>query len=229
MIKCLAAYAGCFTGEELGELIQAGSMLAFEYGRLKLYQKEQALLDEYLQNQYLLDEQLQIKLDAYLNELREETEYFNNINEEVKDALMDIQDTMRAYGIHGNETISDNMHLTLAFIGEYDDLDYVKSVIESIDVRPFEIKLSGIGAFRDLWWEGLENSAPLLAVTRRLRRALTEADIPFDRKKFNPHITIVRRAKGQLSDVPEEEIDKYFGASMIVDHISLMRSDRGKS
>ena len=36
-----------------------------------------------------------------------------NLNEEMKDALIDIQDTMRAYGIHGNETVPDNMHLTL--------------------------------------------------------------------------------------------------------------------
>lgn len=151
-----------------------------------------------------------------------------NLNDEMKDALMDIQDTMRTYGIRGNETVPDNMHLTLAFIGDYDDSDYVKSVIESIEIRPFEIKLKGIGAFRDLWWAGLEDSSPLMAVSRKLRRALAEEDIPFDRKKFSPHITIIRRADGRLSDVEEDEIESHFGASMIVDHISLMRSDRGK-
>ena len=151
-----------------------------------------------------------------------------NLNDEMKDALMDIQDTMRTYGIRGNETVPDNMHLTLAFIGDYDDPDYVKSVIESIEIRPFEIKLKGIGAFRDLWWAGLEDSAPLMAVSRKLRRALAEAEIPFDRKKFSPHITMIRRADGRLSDVEEDEIASHFGASMTVDHISLMRSDRGK-
>lgn len=151
-----------------------------------------------------------------------------NLNEEMKDALIDIQDTMRAYGIHGNETVPDNMHLTLAFIGEYDDPDHVKRVVDSIEIRPFEIRLNGIGAFRDLWWAGIENSAPLMAVSRRLRRALAEADIPFDRKKFSPHITIIRRAGGRLSEVPEEEIAAHSGGVMTVDHISLMRSDRGR-
>ena len=151
-----------------------------------------------------------------------------NLNEEMKGSLMDIQDTMRTYGIRGKETVPDNMHLTLAFIGEYDDPDYVKDVVDSIEVRPFEIKLRGVGAFRDLWWVGIENSAPLEAVARRLRRALAEADIPFDRKKFSPHITIIRKASGKLSEVPEKELALYFGTAMIVDHISLMRSDRGK-
>lgn len=151
-----------------------------------------------------------------------------NLNEEMKESLMDIQDTMRTYGIRGRNTIPDNMHLTLAFIGDYDDPDYVKRVVDSIEIRPFELKLRGVGAFRDLWWVGIENSAPLTAVARRLRRALAEADIPFDRKKFSPHITIIRRADGRLSEVPENEIAEHFGAAMTVDHISLMRSDRGK-
>ena len=116
-----------------------------------------------------------------------------NLNDEMKESLIGIQHTMGAYGMRGNMTVPENMHLTLAFIGDYDDPDYVKSVVESIEIKPFDIKLSGIGAFKDLWWVGLENSAPLQAVARRLRRALAEADIPFDRKKFSPHITIIRK------------------------------------
>ena len=152
-----------------------------------------------------------------------------NLNGEIRDALVDIQDTMRTYGVCGRETPAENMHLTLAFIGEYDDPALVKEVIDGIGIRPFDIKLSGIGAFRDLWWVGVGNSAPLDAVSRKLRRALADAGIPFDRKRFSPHITIIRRAEGRLSDVPEEELASHFGASMTVDHISLMRSDRGKN
>ena len=59
-----------------------------------------------------------------------------NLNEEMKDSLMDIQDAMRTYGVRGRETHPDNMHLTLAFIGEYDDPGLVKSVVESIEIRP---------------------------------------------------------------------------------------------
>ncbi len=151
-----------------------------------------------------------------------------NLNEEMKDALLDIQDTMRTYGVRGKETTPENMHLTLAFIGEYDDPDYVKDVVESMEVRPFQISLKGIGAFGNLWWAGLEKSPPLDAVARRLRRALAEAGIPFDKKRFSPHITLIRRADGKLGDVPAEELAAHNGVTMTVDHISLMRSDRGK-
>ena len=121
-----------------------------------------------------------------------------NLNEEMKDALMDIQDVMWDHGIHGRETVPENMHLTLAFIGDYDDPGLVKEIVDDIEVRPFEISLKGVGAFGDLWWVGLDNSAPLMAISRRLRRALAEAGIPFDKKKFSPHITIIRRGEGRL-------------------------------
>ena len=161
-----------------------------------------------------------------------------NLNDEMKDALMDIQDTMRNYGVHGKDTPPENLHLTLAFIGEFDDPERVKEVVKSIEIRPFKMTLNGIGAFRDLWWVGIENSAPLMAISRRLRRALADAGIPFDKKKFSPHITIIRRASGELSREAAGEIAAFAGiggtnaisgaASMTVDHISLMRSDRGK-
>lgn len=151
-----------------------------------------------------------------------------NLSEEMKESLMDIQDAMRDCGIYGKETVSENMHLTLAFIGDYDDPDYVKRIINSIDIRPFDISLSGVGAFRDLWWVGIENSPPLQAVVRKLRRALSDAGIPLDRKRFKPHITVIRRAEGDFTNVSSTELEAYTNVSMTVDHISLMRSDRGK-
>lgn len=151
-----------------------------------------------------------------------------NLSEEMKESLMDIQDAMRDCGIYGRETAPENMHLTLAFIGDYDDPDYVKRIISSIDIRPFDISLSGIGAFRDLWWIGIENRPPLQAVVRKLRRALSDAGILFDRKRFKPHITIIRRAEGDFTNVSSTELEAYTNVSMTVDHISLMRSDRGK-
>ena len=61
------------------------------------------------------------------------------------------------------------------------------------DFEPFTLKLAGLGAFGELWWASLEESAELDALVRRLRRALADASIPFDRKAFRPHVTIIRK------------------------------------
>jgi 2'-5' RNA ligase len=80
-----------------------------------------------------------------------------------------------------------------------------------------------MGSFGDLWWAGMRESVPLTAVARRIRRALAENDIPFDKKKFSPHITLIRKAAGELPGIEPEPV------SMNVHTISLMRSDRGRN
>lgn len=152
------------------------------------------------------------------------------LNDEMKDLLQDMQKKMRSYGVRGNYTKRDNLHLTLAFIGEHDDPERILEVMKSVELRPFSIRTAGTGSFRKLWWAGIDGGAALEAYTRRLRRALEQADIPFDRKKFSPHITLVRTPECK-GDMTEREIpDALCGtepAGMTVDHASLMKSERG--
>ena len=144
------------------------------------------------------------------------------LSDAMKDALTAAQDEIYAHGVRGNFTTRENMHLTLAFIGEYPDKEKVMDALSSVSFSSFSIALKGMGCFRDLWWAGMEESAPLTAVVRRIRRALAENDIPFDKKRFSPHITLIRKATGTM---PGIQIDT---VSMQVKSISLMRSDRGK-
>lgn len=76
MIKCLSLLPTLVIGEEYGQLIQATSQLAFEYARYLLYAKEQAILAAYIENQYILDEKLQKEYEAYLAEVKENTDRF---------------------------------------------------------------------------------------------------------------------------------------------------------
>ena len=144
------------------------------------------------------------------------------LSDAMKDALTAAQEEMYDHGVRGNFTTRENMHLTLAFIGEYPDKDQVLDALSSVSFSSFSIALKGMGCFRDLWWAGMEESAPLAAVVRRIRRALAEQNIPFDRKRFSPHITLIRKATGAMSGIQISAV------SMPVEHISLMRSDRGK-
>ena len=144
----------------------------------------------------------------------------------MREAICALQDSLYAQGVRGNYTPRENLHLTLAFIGEYSDPDYVLEVVRSVPLAPFEMRLEGFGAFGDLWWIGLERSEALQSFVRKLRHALAEAGIPFDRKRFTPHITLLRRASADASRLRGIAVEP---AEMIVDHPSLMRSDRGKN
>ena len=115
----------------------------------------------------------------------------------------------------------------MAFIGEYSDPDAVLDAMEASRPESAVLALEGVGSFGKLWWIGLKKDESLFANSRRLRRALSDAGIPFDRKRFSPHITLVRkpvcRDESVLASITVPS------AQMKVDYISLMRSDRGKS
>ena len=142
----------------------------------------------------------------------------------VKDALTEMQASLRKQRVEGNYTKAENLHLTLAFIGEYGDPERVLDVMRTVPIAPFSIRLEGFGCFGDLYWCGLGGQDALTGYVRRLRRALAEADIPFDRKRFSPHITLLRRARFS-SYLPAPRVPE---AAMEVRSVSLMRSDRGK-
>ena len=145
-----------------------------------------------------------------------------NFDDSIKNALAEMQESMRRQGIRGNYTRMENLHLTLAFIGEYGDPDAVNEVLTSVPLEPFHLTLQGYGSFRNLYWAGLEDSDKLSAYVKRLRHALAEHRIPFDRK-YSPHITLVRQAP---AEPPRLRVPS---ASMEVRRISLMRSERGKN
>ena len=142
--------------------------------------------------------------------------------DEMKDALLAAQNGLYDRGVRGDFTPEENLHLTLAFIGEYPDAESVLEALSGVSFAPFALELEGMGCFGDLWWAGLKDSAALEALARKVRRALAGREIPFDRKRFSPHITLIRRASGRLPGVPLRP------AAMTVGAISLMKSERGK-
>ena len=142
-------------------------------------------------------------------------------------ALCRVQDALRRRGVEGNYTRAENLHLTLAFIGDYPDPDAVLEALGELRFAPFRLELDGLGAFGELWWAGLKESRELDALVRRLRHALADAGIPFDRKPFRPHITLIRKPcfprRVELASVELPQ------TASPVERVSLMLSTRGRA
>ena len=141
---------------------------------------------------------------------------------EMKNALAAFQDGLRRAGVRGNYTKPQNLHLTLAFIGEYGDPGRVLRAIASVPFKPIELSVEKAGRFGDLWWIGLKNKPALNEYVTAIRSKLESAGIPFDKKALVPHITVLRRASADR--VPELRIAN---AVTVASKAVLMRSDRG--
>ena len=136
------------------------------------------------------------------------------------------QDALRRQQVRGSWTAEEDLHVTLAFVGEYPDPDRVLEVLERVSFRPFPVCMDRIGRFGDLWWIGFAPCGKLDALAGKVRRALAEGGIPFDRKRFRAHVTILRRARVPGDSAPYAETEKHW---MTVSGFSLLRSDRGKN
>ena len=89
------------------------------------------------------------------------------LSDELRKTVTQSLHEMKKAGIKGNYAPTGNLHLTLAFIGEYPSADAVMDALASVTFTPFELRLDGVGRFGDLWWAGLRESAALTAVVRR--------------------------------------------------------------
>lgn len=148
-------------------------------------------------------------------------------DESMLDSLVQFQSGLRAQRVTGNFTVRENLHLTLAFIGDFNDPEAVLEAMEQSAFRPMDLRLEGVGTFGDLFWVGLAENKALHAYVKRLRRELAAVGIPFDSKRFSPHVTLIRRASVPGGGIiPVENAPQ---GSMTASRVSLMRSDRGKN
>lgn len=147
-------------------------------------------------------------------------------DENMLDSLIEIQDDLMSFGVKGNYTRPENLHMTLAFIGDYDDPEQIVEVMQKVPLRTFSVKLNGFRPFKDMFFADFEENENLRDYVKRLRKALLDEGIPFDRKKCLPHVTLVRKSDctKEKAFMPEfQESDP-----MRVNGISLMKSERGQ-
>ena len=147
-------------------------------------------------------------------------------SEPFRRGLSELQAQLLDAGIAAKYLDPSNLHMTLAFIGEWPE--NIAGILPSVE-QPFSITLSHIGLFREakVIWAGVEESEPLNQLADSVRNNLSAAGIPFDPKPFVPHITLGRKPIVPAAfDLSEIVIPS---AEMTVSDVFLYRSDRGEN
>lgn len=141
-------------------------------------------------------------------------------------------------GLQGARWISpENMHLTLRFIGEVDEVQagHINDSLSDIQGAAFEISLSGIEAFgrsgmvRTIW-AAVSGEPALIHLQGKIERALVQMGLEPERRKYTPHITLAR-----LKNSPKGKAALWLAAHeglktppFSVDEFVLFRSHLGR-
>lgn len=149
-----------------------------------------------------------------------------NFSTEIRLKLVSLRDELRNNSAKGRFSAPENLHLTLAFLGECDEKQAIdaRSAMEEVKFKPFRLNISSIGRFKraggDIWWAGVSNSKPLAKLNDDLTNKLSEFGFQIEKRKFTPHITLGREIITKVSPRMFEE----FG--QMIDKIELMKSER---
>ena len=154
-----------------------------------------------------------------------------NFPDEVKKTILDVQEQLCLQTVRGSFTRPENLHLTLAFLGETPEekLPCLFKIMEKIQPSPFEVIFNYTGYFshshKELWWIGADKCSPgismLDSIHAQLLTELPDAGFSVDKRPYNAHITLGREIKHSSPitlECPEIKV--------AVHNVSLMKSER---
>lgn len=104
-------------------------------------------------------------------------------------------------GKHLKWVSTDNLHLTIKFIGDFPDenLDPLKEQLTNTlaNQAEFSISIQGLGIFPHpknprVVWLGIDGSEPLVEIHNNLELNLKPLGIPTENRGYDPHLTIAR-------------------------------------
>lgn len=95
-------------------------------------------------------------------------------------------------------TERENLHLTLAFIGPLDSGkgSIISEMLAAIEAPRFSWTIDRVGGFeraRVVWAGGGTDEPRLAALSLAARKGLDALQVPYDRKPFVPHVTLLRK------------------------------------
>lgn len=144
-----------------------------------------------------------------------------HFSQAVKQVLIHTMDELRRQSVSGNFTRPENLHLTLAFLGETKEVEAAKNAIDQSVVSTFSITVGGFGHFGSLYWVGIEDNPQLADLAKQLHSTLRGSGFQIEDRKFTPHITVARQVR--INCRPRVLVPN---VTMPVSRISLMKSER---
>lgn len=136
--------------------------------------------------------------------------------EKTRDLLLSVREELRGESIKWVDI--DNMHITIAFLGDTSD-DAVTRVSSMLMMKitgegSFTFSLKGLGVFRNIKnprviWAGTEDIKRLNDIYTKITEGLNELRIETDKKQFNPHLTLGRIRNLNNKKILADLVDKY--------------------
>lgn len=125
-----------------------------------------------------------------------------NFSDTEKDLLCSLQQQLKEKSTAGNFTRRENLHMTLAFLGDIppDGIPKLREILTSCAKKtsPFSLSLDRLDFFpgkgqEKLWYLSGKTPSDLGGMVQALYIRLTNAGFRLEQREFLPHVTLGRR------------------------------------
>ena len=118
----------------------------------------------------------------------------------VRESLAEFLVALRAIASQPRWVQTENLHVTLKFIGEVqaEKLGHIRAALSAVHSdRLVTLDFRGVGFFPSekrprVFWAGIEASANLTRLASDIDRALEKLGVPPEKRPFSPHLTLAR-------------------------------------
>lgn len=162
-------------------------------------------------------------------------------NSAVRERALELRERLRRSGAQAKWTASENLHLTLKFLGDVPEEQVPRvcyTVAEAASVcKPFQLHFRGAGAFpntrrpRTVWIGVAEGEAELRRLQKLVDWALRKLRFPREPRRYHPHLTIgrIRGAEFGSSNLKEllQESSQFDAATTFIDEVIVFASSLG--
>ena len=77
------------------------------------------------------------------------------LSDEMKKSVIGTMHELKKADVRGSYVPAQNLHVTLAFIGETKDAAAIKEAMQTISCKPFRMAFADMGVFDNLLWVGM--------------------------------------------------------------------------
>ena len=97
-------------------------------------------------------------------------------------------------GVRGNFTLPENLHITLAFLGEQPEWESAAEALEPVEAVPGLLRLDRLDSFGKGGVLGLcpTEDAPVRSLAAAVEAALRTAGFELEKRRFRAHVTLCR-------------------------------------
>ncbi|MDZ7342600.1 MAG: RNA 2',3'-cyclic phosphodiesterase [candidate division KSB1 bacterium] len=157
---------------------------------------------------------------------------------DIQRQIAELQAKLKAAGGKVSWPRSENIHLTLKFLGDTDNRrlnEIARGLAQAAaTVSPFELKIGSVGAFpnlkypRVIWVGAVSEGNQLQLLVHNIEEQMSALGFEKERRPYSAHLTLgrVKDVRGIQTTLEKlQQFEKFEGGSFEVDAIHLIKSE----